>query len=141
MIVPIIATVVVGTNGLISNINDANNADRARSLASLSQQAAGMVHELQNERADATILLGSLGAAGADATSARTTFNNQVQKTDDATAAYRKQRSSLTGLTDEFRGRLTSIDSQLSDLLVMRQQITTGANILGSTVVSRYRTI
>ena len=41
MIVPIAATVVVGVNGLVNNIGDANSADRARTLSGLSADAPG----------------------------------------------------------------------------------------------------
>src|SRR3954462_14452570 len=61
MIVPIIATIVVGTNGLVKNIGEANDADRARTLSGLSAQASALVHELQSARANAALLLGVLG--------------------------------------------------------------------------------
>ena len=51
MIVPTIATVVVGTNGLIGHFEHANNADRARTLAAAVQAAGELVHALQDERA------------------------------------------------------------------------------------------
>jgi hypothetical protein len=57
MIVPTIATITVGVAGLVSNIGQANNADRARTLSGLSQQSAALVHELENERAAATLLI------------------------------------------------------------------------------------
>jgi len=58
MIVPTIATIAVGVTGLVQNIGQANDADRARTLAGLSRQAAAAVHELQNERAAAVMLMG-----------------------------------------------------------------------------------
>ena len=83
MIVPIIATIVVGTNGLVNNIGQANDADRARTLSGLSAQASALVHELQSERANAALLLGVIGSP-ADV-EARATFQRQIQKTEDAT--------------------------------------------------------
>ena len=51
MIVPTLATIVVGTNGLIDHIESADNADRARDLAVLTEASGELVHQLQNERA------------------------------------------------------------------------------------------
>src|SRR5918994_2825167 len=51
MLVPTLATVVVGTSGLIDHINEASDAERARTLSVLSQAAGGLVDHLQNERA------------------------------------------------------------------------------------------
>ena len=51
MLVPTLATIIVGTQGLIDHIDEASNADRARTLAVLSQAAGGLVDHLQNERA------------------------------------------------------------------------------------------
>jgi signal transduction histidine kinase len=140
MIVPIIATIVVGTNGLVNNIGDANNADRARTLSGLSAEAGALVQELQSERAKSTLLLAA-PAGTPVATTARTEFDRQAQLTDDANKTYRLHRSAVADIPADFRSRLALIDTQLSDLLVMRQQITSGGDILGSTVVSRYRTI
>ena len=59
MIVPTMATIVVGTNGLIDHIETADNADRARDLAVLTEASGELVHQLQNERAAAIMLLGA----------------------------------------------------------------------------------
>src|SRR4051812_48508510 len=58
MVVPTLATVVVGVLGLVDNINRASDADRARTLAGVTALSGTLVHELQNERAAATLLLG-----------------------------------------------------------------------------------
>jgi signal transduction histidine kinase len=140
MIVPIIATIVVGTNGLVGNIGEANDADRARTLSGLSAQASALVHELQNERANAALLLGVIGSP-ADV-EARSVFERQIQKSDEASKDYRLTRSGLADPPEDFRKQLASIDTQLLDLAGMRKQITDGGkDILASTVVSRYRTL
>jgi signal transduction histidine kinase len=136
MIVPTIATIVVGTAGLVDNISNANAADRARTLSDLAANAGALVHELQDERAAATLLLGTNGN-----TEARTAFDRDTSKSDDAGKAYTRRRSALADLPADFRQRLTRIDSQLSDLPVLRKQITTPGEILGSTVVMRYQTL
>src|SRR5437879_3449781 len=53
VLVPTIATVSVGFSALLGNINAANTADRARTLAALTGDAGKLVHDLQNERAAA----------------------------------------------------------------------------------------
>ncbi|WP_432985657.1 nitrate- and nitrite sensing domain-containing protein [Dactylosporangium sp. CA-233914] len=139
MIVPIIATIVVGTNGLVGNIGEANDADRARTLSGLSEQASALVHELQNERANAAMLLGSLDNNAA--VEAKSVFERQIQKTDDAGKQY-LTRSGLADPSEDFRRQLTAIDTQLRDLTDMRKQIADGGkDILASTVVARYRTL
>ncbi|MGI5178949.1 sensor histidine kinase [Dactylosporangium sp. CA-152071] len=140
MIVPIIATIVVGTNGLVDNIGDANDADRARTLSGLSAKASSLVHELQSERANAALLLGVLDQQGS--VEARATFERQIQKTEDTSKEYRLTRSGLADPPEDFRKQLASIDTQLLDLPGMRKQISEGGkDILASTVVSRYRTL
>src|ERR671933_60217 len=56
MLVPTLATVIVGVSGLVDHINTANNAERARTLSVLSQAAGGLVDQLQNERSDAVLV-------------------------------------------------------------------------------------
>lgn len=140
MIVPIIATIVVGTNGLVGNIGEANDADRARTLSGLSAQASALVHELQNERANAAMLLGQLNTDAA--VEARSIFERQTQKSDDASKDYRLTRSGLADPPEDFRKQLATIDTQLQDLPGMRKQITEGSKeILASTVVARYKSL
>src|SRR5690348_11974724 len=59
MLVPTLATVVVGFGALASNIGTAHNADRARILAGLTGDTGVLVHDLQNERAAVAMLLAS----------------------------------------------------------------------------------
>ena len=63
MIVPTLATVIVGANGLIGHVQAARDADRARSLATLAEASGDLVHGLQDERAAAVILLGTSNQA------------------------------------------------------------------------------
>ncbi|MEV8513875.1 nitrate- and nitrite sensing domain-containing protein [Dactylosporangium sp. NPDC051484] len=140
MIVPIIATIAVGTGGLVGNIGEASAADNARTLSGVSAQASALVHELQNERANAAVLLGVMG--GSADVEARSAFERQIQKSDDASRNYQLTRSGLAEQPEDFRRRLAAIDAQLLDLSGMRKQIADGAkDILASTVLSRYRTL
>src|SRR6185503_16009454 len=51
MLVPTLATIIVGVSGLVDHIDEASNAERARNLSALSEAAGGLVDHLQNERA------------------------------------------------------------------------------------------
>jgi signal transduction histidine kinase len=142
MIVPTIATIVVGMAGLVDNINRASDADRARTLAGVAAESGSLVHELQNERADATLLL------GAPNNDARTAFDRQAAATDDAYKQYRLRRSALADLPGTMRDQLNTIDNQLSDLAKQREQIRAGSqlqNTGGTTtltnVIQRYSTL
>ncbi len=57
MIVPTMATIVVGTSGLIDHIEEAQDADQARTIAQLEQYSGELVDSLQNERAAAARFL------------------------------------------------------------------------------------
>jgi len=47
MLVPTLATIIVGVSGLVEQIDEASNADRARTLSVLSQNAGALVDSLQ----------------------------------------------------------------------------------------------
>src|SRR5215831_9043335 len=59
MIVPTLATIVVGTAGLLSQVQQASLVERARSLTVLAGDADELVDQLQSERAFAVQLLQS----------------------------------------------------------------------------------
>ena len=131
MFVPTLATIIVGANGLVGQVSTANVADRARTLATLSGDAGVLVHQLQNERADSTMLLG-LQEGRVDAASALNAFNAQVIQTEYARGVYTQQSSSQANLPDSFRTLLSRIQNQLSALPKLREQIaqeTQGAQI------------
>ncbi|MDT5037844.1 MAG: hypothetical protein QOE03_3029, partial [Micromonosporaceae bacterium] len=117
MVVPTIATVIVGLVGLVGNVDRASDADRARLLAGLAAETGTLVHELQNERAEATTLL------GAPNDGARVDFDRQAAATDDALRRYRVRRAALANLPTDFRGQLVRIDGQLTELAKLREQI------------------
>ncbi|HEX6498303.1 MAG TPA: sensor histidine kinase, partial [Micromonosporaceae bacterium] len=135
MIVPTLATVVVGTNALLERVDTANNADRARTLAALSGEAGGLVHELQNERAAATMLFG----APSDAT--KKAYQEQFAATDAARKRYTQLRTGLAGLPDSFRVTLNRIDTQLSELPQMRDQVVSLKDVTETVTAFRYRVL
>jgi signal transduction histidine kinase len=138
MIVPTIATIIVGTAGLVDNIAQANAADRARTLAGLSSAAGRLAHELQDERAQSAMIL----APGSSSKPAiRTAFDQQTQTTNEARKDYALRRSSLADLPESFRLQLGRIDSQLSVLDQLREQIKTGSELSLSLAAFRYRVL
>jgi signal transduction histidine kinase len=147
MIVPTLATMVVGMLGLIDNYHRASDADRARTLAGLTAESGALVHELQNERASATLLLGNSGDP-AKLKDAQAAFDHQTAATDEAYRRYRLRRAALADLPTSFRGQLSRIDSQLSDLAKQRDQIKASSQVQNggdqttlSNVVFRYKSL
>jgi methyl-accepting chemotaxis protein len=124
MIVPTLATIVVGTNGLISHTDTHNNAQRARVLALLSDASGELVHHLQDERASAVMLL---GASGDDEAESRVGKYTTVQRSvDGAQAEYQRHRTALTDLPAGFRSTLSEIGGRLSGLPQLRSRVAGG---------------
>src|SRR5690606_26996246 len=120
MIVPTMATVIVGTNGLIGHFDTANSAGRARTLAQLSTAAGELVHHLQDERAAAVMLL---GAAKADQEDAASFYADAQGRVDDAAVPYQERRSSLSEMPGSFRLLLDDVGSRLSELPQLRTEV------------------
>jgi len=121
MIAPTIAVVVVGTTGIIDHLQRLEDAGRADNLAALSQASGELVHNLQDERAGAVLLLG-----------ARTEANRQKyldgytevhKRVDGAKGPYSERRAELDGLPANFEALLSRIDQGLSDLPGIRSQV------------------
>ena len=138
MIVPTIATIVVGTAGLLDKVQAANNADRARTLAVLSGEAGGLVHELQDERVDAVRLL---KASTAELDRAREQYRAQYQRTDQANTTYRQSRSTLADIPPNLRALLDDIEGQLGDLPVMRSEVDARSKITLSAARGQYNVV
>src|SRR3989442_6422633 len=89
MLVPTLATVVVGFGALATNIGTAHDADRARILAGLSGDAGLLVHDLQDERAAAIMVLSANDdGAQKDATGV---YDNLLKASDRAAHDYSTQ--------------------------------------------------
>ncbi|BCJ66344.1 sensor histidine kinase [Polymorphospora rubra] len=125
MIVPILATVVVGANGLITHLETHQTADRARSLASLSQVSGELVQSMQDERAAAVMLLGAGDNADLKGRYLQT-YDGQRKSVDEATGPYTTQRNALDGLPANFSDLLGRIDQSLADLPGIRSQVVNG---------------
>ena len=142
MIVPTIATVVVGTAGLTANISKASDADRARILSGLSSDAGGVVHELQNERALAVV---ALMAPTADNKAA---FDKQTPVTDKAVGQYKLRRAALTNVPSGAQDNLKAIDAQFKPESMAKLRTTAksgvdekGAAVPLTSVIFNYRAL
>jgi signal transduction histidine kinase len=142
MIVPTIATIVVGTIGLVGHIQTSNNADRARTLSKLSTDVGRLVHELQDERAAATMLLGTPGG-GPQADATARAYRSHFARTDDAQKAYALRRTGLavSDLPPGFGGLLRRLDNQLSTLPGLREQVAARKDVSLTYTVFFYRVL
>ncbi|GIH12620.1 hypothetical protein Raf01_07920 [Rugosimonospora africana] len=137
MMVPTIATVFVGASALLGNIGAANDANRARALATLTSDAGQLVHDLQNERAEATILLDA--KSGDPQKSALAQYQSLFNGTNQAARSYQQHRNALSGVPATFQSQLRTIDIQLNALDSLHQQVTNITDVTLSAVIQRYQ--
>ncbi|WP_422771813.1 nitrate- and nitrite sensing domain-containing protein [Plantactinospora sp. WMMC1484] len=121
MIAPTIAVVVVGTTSIVDHMETLDDANRAHTLATLAQASGGLVHELQDERAGAVLLLGSRNDA--DRKTNRETYSKVHPEVDRAKAPYSERRAQLDELPANFDALLGQIDQGLADLPGIRSQV------------------
>ncbi|MGC5052560.1 nitrate- and nitrite sensing domain-containing protein [Micromonospora sp. DT48] len=128
MIVPTIATVVVGTSGLVDHLDALNDANRAGDLAELIGHSGALVDGLQDERTAAVLLLGldPQRSTAAQKDTASTRYNEVSAGVDSAKAPYSRQRSDLTDLPVSLQTLLAQIDERLGDLPGTRSQVLNG---------------
>jgi signal transduction histidine kinase len=124
MIVPTIATIVVGTNGLVGHLQDARDADRARSLSSLTEAAGALVHGLQDERAAAIILLGTGDQSAKE--SRLTAYKDAHTAVDTAQRPYTERASGIGELPGNFEKLLGDISQHLGELTSVRGDVEAG---------------
>ncbi|MGW0431585.1 nitrate- and nitrite sensing domain-containing protein [Micromonospora sp. NPDC003197] len=138
MIVPTIATAVVGINGLMDHYQTYSDADRAGTLAHLSQASGDLVNQLQDERAAAVLLLGATEPQAKQRY--RTAFDKLHPDVDRAKVPYSQRRGELDELPANFNELLNRIDQGLGDLPATRSQIT-NAKVLLVDAVQAYETL
>ncbi|MDG4802991.1 nitrate- and nitrite sensing domain-containing protein [Micromonospora sp. WMMD980] len=124
MIVPTIATVVVGTSGLVENLETLNSANRAGDLASLIGYSGDLADTMQDERAGSVLFLGAKEIQ--TRAQYQEAFNRANQRVDQAKTPYLRQRGELNDLPRNFEARLNEIDDQLEDLPATRSQVLNG---------------
>ncbi|WP_026209187.1 sensor histidine kinase [Catelliglobosispora koreensis] len=121
MIPPVLATLVIGTNGLVDNLDTYTGADRIRVLSQLVKESGTLVDALQNERAGA---VQTLAADNEDQRKApRAAFEEAGRAVDAAALEYTQQRNALRDADPGMRDLLTRIDNSLSRLQTVRQQV------------------
>lgn len=130
MIVPTLATIVVGTNGLIGHLDTASNASQARTLATLTAASGNLVHDLQNERAAAVLLMGTENAGAKERYLG--VYNALHETVDNSRAPYSQRRAELTDLPVNFRNLLSRVDQNLADLPGVRSQVVNSATADGN---------
>jgi signal transduction histidine kinase len=136
MIVPTIATIVVGTSGLVDHLDTLSNANRAGTLANLSEISGELVNDLQEERAAAVLLIGNLGSPDPVKQKYRDAYSKLHPKVDEAKGPYSQRRLALSGLPANFNGLLNRIDQSLVDLPATRSQVFNGKLRLNDAVQS-----
>jgi signal transduction histidine kinase len=123
MLVPTLATIIVGVSGLVDHINTASNAERARTLSALSQAAGGLVDHLQNERAYGVMIwTNNTKATKPLHDAALKSFNNETIVVDQAKLPYAQQKAALDNVPDKVGTLLLRLDRNLGDLPATRSQ-------------------
>src|SRR3989440_1929054 len=136
MLVPTLATVVVGFGALAANIGTAHDADRARILAGISEDTGRLVHDLQNERAAATMMLASHDSK--DKTTAAAEYPNLVAASEAALKDYTAHKAALTGLPPSFRALLSAIDDGITSVGGVRQQLAKAGTAVPTSAIGQY---
>ncbi|GGR63579.1 hypothetical protein GCM10010169_02850 [Micromonospora fulviviridis] len=124
MIVPTIATVVVGTSGLVDHLETLNNANRAGNLANLVAYSGDLVDKLQDERTAAVLLLTDDDPKAKDRHI--DVYTQAGKKVDKAQGQYSQQRVVLEELPPALEKILDGIDQDLEDLSGTRSQVFNG---------------
>ena len=121
MIPPVIATLVIGTNGLLDNLDTVSNADTTRVLSQLVKESGTLVDSLQNERASAVMLLAQDAESGQAPLKA--SFADANKTVDEAGRSYSLQRGALQEVDTGMSDLLQRIDGGLNGLTTVRSQV------------------
>ena len=138
MIVPTIATIVVGTAGLLDQVDQASGAERARLLTVLSGEAGALVHSLQDERTTAIQLLYSPPSS---LEARKTTYTAQQAKTEAVKGRYLLNRTTIAEVPPNIRTLLDGIQDQLGQLPTLRAQVAEINKVPLSIAERRYRVL
>ncbi|WP_250003192.1 sensor histidine kinase [Actinoplanes sp. M2I2] len=123
MLVPTLATIIVGVSGLVDHIEEANNAERARTLSVLSEAAGGLVDHLQNERAYGMMITTIKDTKSPDYTKAKEQYSAENALVDAAKAPYSQQKAALDDVPENVSTLLLRLDRNLEELPAQRSQI------------------
>ncbi|GAA2641027.1 sensor histidine kinase [Paractinoplanes durhamensis] len=125
MLVPTLATIIVGVSGLVDHIDEASNAERARNLSVLSEAAGGLVDRLQNERAYGVIITTSPRQSTVRDVAMKA-YNGEHAQVDQAKVPYSQQKAALDDVPPKVSTLLLRLDRNLEDLPAKRSQIANG---------------
>ncbi|MFU8852936.1 nitrate- and nitrite sensing domain-containing protein [Micromonospora sp. SL1-18] len=124
MIVPTIATILVGTNSLVGHLGTLNAANRAGDLANLIGYSGDLVDTLQDERVSAVLFLGSNQVQ--TRAQYQEAYNRANSRVDQRKGPYSRQRGAIDNLPKTFEALLVRIDGSLADLPATRSQVYNG---------------
>ncbi|HET6533198.1 MAG TPA: nitrate- and nitrite sensing domain-containing protein [Actinoplanes sp.] len=125
MLVPTLATIIVGVSGLVDHIDEASNAERARNLAVLSQNAGDLVDHLQNERAYGVTIV-TTKASTPEHDKAVKAYTAEHPQVDAAKVPYAQQKAALDEVPPKVNTLLLRLDRNLGELPSVRSQIANG---------------
>ncbi len=125
MLVPTLATIIVGVSGLVDHIDTASNAERARTLSVLSEAAGGLVDHLQNERAYGVMVVTNDVKSPVRAAALKA-YNDEHPQVDQAKVPYSQQKAALDDVPPKVGTLLLRLDRNLEDLPSKRSQIANG---------------
>ncbi|WP_213452991.1 sensor histidine kinase [Rhizomonospora bruguierae] len=138
MIVPTIATIAVGINGLVGHLQAAKDAERARALTSLIDVSGELAQNLQEERAAAVMVLGNRDPkARAERMSAYSKAQGAVEQ---SRRPYNREQATLSDLPTSFATLLRDIDKNLQELPATRSQVA-NLNLQLSDAIRNYTTL
>jgi signal transduction histidine kinase len=126
MLVPTLATIIVGVSGLVDHINEASNAERARTLSVLSQAAGGLVDELQDERAYG-VMLETTREGTPEREKALKLYGGEHARVDAAKIPYAQQKAALEEVPEKVNVLLLRLDRNLEELPRVRSQVANAA--------------
>ncbi|MDR6325114.1 signal transduction histidine kinase [Actinoplanes couchii] len=128
MLVPTVATIIVGVNGLVDHIEEASNAERARTLAVLSEASGGLVDHLQTERTYGVIITKVQVASKTSATfkTAVERYSKEHGEVDTAKVPYVQQKAALEDIPDSVGDLLVRLERNLEDLPTFRSRVAKG---------------
>ncbi|MEU8236997.1 nitrate- and nitrite sensing domain-containing protein [Actinoplanes missouriensis] len=127
MLVPTVATIIVGVDGLVDHIEEASNAERARTLSVLSEAAGGLVDHLQAERTYGMMVALAKDAKNNDARNAAIElYNGEHEAVDAAKTPYVQQKGALEDVPANVGTLLLRLDRNLEDLPAFRSKVANG---------------
>jgi signal transduction histidine kinase len=125
MLVPTLATIIVGVSGLVDHIDEASNAERARTLSVLSQNAGALVDSLQNERAYG-VMIATTNEGSPERDKAAKAYQTEHGLTDGAKVPYAQQKTALDDVPTKVNTLLVRLDRNLGELPSVRSQVANG---------------